>query len=206
MDVSDPTALVRESYNRLGSRYAEARSRTTGLDFVERAVRGLAPGSQVLDVGCGPGVPITRFLADRGFQVTGVDVSDEQLGLAAQEVPQATLLAGDICDLDLAERRYDAVVAWDSVFHIPRAKHVALFDKLARCLRPGGRLLITGGGSAGEFTDVMLGERLFYSGYAPDLVAAQLAAAGLTIVEQVLDDRSSRGHAVFLGELGRAGG
>ncbi len=204
MDASDPTAMVRESYDRLGARFGDARSLTRGLGLVQRAFRELAPGSRVLDVGCGPGLPITRYLVEQGFAVTGVDVSAEQLRIAAQRVPEADLREGDICELDFVDDAFGGIVAWDSVFHVPRAKHGALFGKFARWLRPGGRVLVTGGGSAGEFTDVMLGEAFFYSGYAPEGTVKLLAAAGFAVVEQVVDDSSGRGHVVFVAELGAA--
>ncbi len=202
MDASDPTAQVRESYDRLGPRFGQARSPTKGLDLVARAIRGLSPGGRVLDVGCGPGVPITRFLVEQGLSVTGVDVSAEQLRIAAQQVPEADLREGDVCDLELADDSYDAIVAWDSVFHVPRAKHGALFERFARWLRPGGRLLVTGGGSAGEFTDVMLGETFFYSGHEPPEVVTLLAAAGFAVLDPVVDEPSKRGHVVFSARLG----
>ncbi|MCH9688445.1 MAG: class I SAM-dependent methyltransferase [Deltaproteobacteria bacterium] len=200
MNVSDPTAMVRESYDRLGSRFGDARSPTKGLDLVGRAIDGLALGSKVLDVGCGPGVPIMRFLVEQGLAVTGIDVSAQQLRIAAEQVPEADLCVGDICEADIADDTYDAIVAWDSVFHIPREKHGALFDRFARWLRPGGRLLVTGGGSAGEFTDVMLGETFFYSGFDPERVTQLLVVAGFAVVEQVADGRSGRGHVVFIAE------
>lgn len=197
-DPIDPTERVRRSYDRLGPRFADARSPTYGLSFLDRVTAGLAPGARVLDVGCGPGVPLTRALVDRGFVVTGVDLSAEQLRIAARRVPEAMLRLGDICELHWEPDTFDAIVAWDSVFHVPRDRHLGLFAKFARWLRPGGRLLLTAGGSAGEFVDRMLGEEFFYSGEAPERVEGMLVAGGFATVERVAEDPAGRGHVVFL--------
>jgi ubiquinone/menaquinone biosynthesis C-methylase UbiE len=43
--------------------------------------------ANVLDIGCGPGVPVTRALVDCGFHVTGIDFSEQMLARAAVNVP-----------------------------------------------------------------------------------------------------------------------
>ena len=110
---------------------------------MEELSRDLRPGAPVLDLGCGAGVPATRWLADRGFDVTGVDLSENQLDLARKLVPEATFLKADMTELDFGSEIFDAVVAFHSIIHVPREEHPALLEKIHRWLRSGGLFLAT---------------------------------------------------------------
>jgi SAM-dependent methyltransferase len=152
----------------------------------------------VLDLGCGSGVPIARYLLDHGCRVTGVDASREMLGLARASCPEAALVEADMLSVDLPDR-YDGLVAWDSVFHVPRAWHEALFRAMARWLAPGGIVLLSVGGSEGEFVAPMFAVDFFYSAHAPAASRALLERAGFDVVLSEVDDPSSRGHVAMLG-------
>ena len=77
----------------------------------------------MLDLGCGAGVPVTRWLADRGFAVTGVDVSAKQLELARTYVPEGTFIKADMTEVVFGPESFDAVVAFHSIIHVPRTEH-----------------------------------------------------------------------------------
>lgn len=165
--------------------------------FVDRFLDLTAPGAHILDLGCGSGKPIGRYLLDRGFRLTGVDASLAMLDLARTNCPEAELIVGDMVSVALSDR-YDGIIAWDSIFHIPKAEHPALFDNLYRWLRPGAPVLLSLGGSDGEFTDRMFNVEFIYSGHAPDVAAVLLREAGFDILLWEIDDPSSRGHLSVL--------
>jgi SAM-dependent methyltransferase len=191
---------VAEAYDRAAEKYADARVPVTGSfrRLLDRLVQPLPAGASVLDVGCGHGVP-ARYLVDRGFRVTGLDGSARLLELARKAVPEATFHLGDMRSADPGGP-YDAVLAWDSVFHVPRGDHAAVFSRFRSWLGPGGRLLLSLGGSGGEeFTSEMLGETFFYSGHTPEASIELLEGAGFEIEHWEIDDPSSRGHIAILG-------
>jgi cyclopropane fatty-acyl-phospholipid synthase-like methyltransferase len=96
-------------------------------------------------------------------------------------------------------RAFDAVVAWDSVFHIPRVEHEGLFRRFRSWLRPGGRLLVSLGGSAdAELRSQMYGETFFYSAHAPSEALRLLEGVGFQVEHWEVDDPSSRGHIAVL--------
>lgn len=113
------------------------------ISALEELTRDLPPGAPVLDLGCGAGLPATRWLAEKGFSVTGVDVSAKQLELARRLVPEATLIKADMTQLHFAPETFAAVVALHSIIHVPREEHPALLADIHRWLRPGGYFLAT---------------------------------------------------------------
>jgi trans-aconitate methyltransferase len=189
------TPSVAAADDRIAERWAAARRRpTAGLRRALDALAGALPAAAaVLDVGCAHGVPVARWLVRRGFRVTGLDVSARLLAVARAEVPHATFVHGDMRTADPGGP-FDAVVAWDSVFHVPRAEHAAVFGRFHGWLRPGARLVVSLGGSAWEGTAEMHGEAFFYSGFESDESLRLLGAAGFDVLHAEIDDPSSRGH------------
>jgi len=165
--------------------------------YVDRFIALASPGGHILDVGCGSGSPIARHLLDRGYRITGVDASREMLRLARTNCPEAQLIHKEMTELDPPDR-YEGIVAWDSLFHVPREHHGRLFQSFHRWLAPGAPLLVSVGGSESEFTDQMFGVDFFYSAHSPDTSVALLREARFEILVAETDDPSSRGHFAVL--------
>jgi SAM-dependent methyltransferase len=108
----------------------------------------LTPGN-ALDVGCGEGADAI-WLAERGWQVTAVDISPvalERGALQAVEVSAEVAdrihwLHQDLIDWEPPARRYDLVTA--QYMHLPTEPRRRLFDRLASAVVCGGTLLIVG--------------------------------------------------------------
>jgi 2-polyprenyl-3-methyl-5-hydroxy-6-metoxy-1,4-benzoquinol methylase len=144
--VNEPHRRTVESgYDRMAEQYLATKDPEDPLAL--RALADLASllpkDAAVLDLGCGAGVPVTRWLADRGFAVTGVDVSAKQLELARTYVPEGTFIKADMTEVDFGPESLDAVVAFHSIIHVPRVEHPAPLESIHRWLRPGGALLAT---------------------------------------------------------------
>jgi SAM-dependent methyltransferase len=180
------------------SRARGAEGASKGRPFVDRLVRPLAPASRILDVGCGGGVPIAAYLVRRGFGVTGLDAAARMIALAREAVPGAEFVHGEMRTASFDDV-FDAIVAWDSVFHLPRTEHQAVFGRFRAWLRPGGRLLLSLGGSSEEgFTSKMFGETFYYSGHEPAMALRLVEQAGFRVEHWEIDDLASRGHMVVL--------
>jgi 2-polyprenyl-3-methyl-5-hydroxy-6-metoxy-1,4-benzoquinol methylase len=136
---------VESGYDRMAEQYLATKDPEDPL--VLRALEDLASllpsQAAVLDLGCGAGVPVTRWLADRGFAVTGVDVSARQLELARTYVPEGTFLKADMTEVVFESKSFDAVVAFHSIIHVPRTEHPTLLKRIHRWLKPAGALLAT---------------------------------------------------------------
>jgi tocopherol O-methyltransferase len=102
----------------------------------------LGKGDRVCDVGCGYGAPARLWARDYGAQVTGFTISAAQHAYAeaqAVEGPAPEYRLQDVLENDLPDGAFDAVVAVESLTHIPDQPGV--LREAARLLRPGGRLV-----------------------------------------------------------------
>ena len=182
------------------------------LGYVDKILDGLPAGAKVLDLGCGTGHPIAKYMVQRGYHVVGVDQSEKMLAIAKEVVPEAEFIHDDMVELQLADK-FAAAIAWDSVFHVERKHHAAIYRKLANALELGGRLLLSVGGTDVDssiedataadsrvegFTSEMFGHTFFYSGYAPGVALQLLTAEGFEIEVWEVDDPSSRGHIAVI--------
>lgn len=108
----------------------------------------LEPGMRVLDVGCGPGRH-SLSLARRGFEVVGVDRSDEFVRLAREAATAAGLSSAsfecaDVRDLAHAGEFDAAICLCQGGFGLLGGRdETDVFGRIARTLRPGGRLAVS---------------------------------------------------------------
>jgi SAM-dependent methyltransferase len=136
---------VESGYDLMAEQYLATKNREDPLALTALGdLASLLPrDAAVLDLGCGAGVPVTRWLSDKGFAVTGVDVSARQLKLARTYVPEATFIKADMTEVTFPPGSLDAVVAFYSIIHLPRTEHPALLGRIHRWLRPEGIFLAT---------------------------------------------------------------
>lgn len=139
----DDREIVRRGYDELAETYAARRS-SDGREVavLDNFLDCLPESARVLDAGCGQGTPVLRRLAEAATGI-GVDFSREQLRLARETVPAASLVQGDMTALPLRAGAFDGVTAFNSLIHVPLAEHRTVVDEFARVLRPGGRVLLS---------------------------------------------------------------
>lgn len=155
------------------------------------------PGAAILDIGCGTGEPIAADLIRRGAVVTGIDAAPAMIARARSRFPEHDWRIADMRNLDL-EDRFDAVIAWDSFFHLPRGDQPAVLARLAAHGRPGAPLLFTSGPENSETVGDLFGEPLFHASLDPGEYQAILAAAGCEVLRYVSNDPTCGGHNVWL--------
>ncbi|MFJ6294308.1 SAM-dependent methyltransferase [Streptomyces griseoviridis] len=151
-----------------------------------------AAGQHLIDVGCGHGSTAARIVAHHAVRITGVSVSDYQVGLAnSRPLPadlpgQATFQLADAMELPFPDGSFDGAYAIESLMHM-KDKRAAL-GHLARVLRPGGRLVIAehhleGDLDAEEAARMADSYAFFKIELTTDRYGALLSEAGLKIVD-----------------------
>src|SRR5712691_8453956 len=161
----EPKEIVARGYDAIALRYAEWAGQIDSpvMEWVRDLDARLDVDADVLELGCGRGVPTTRELARR-HRVTGVDISAVQIELARHHVPEASFVHGDAMEVEVAPASFDAVVALFVFGHVPTEEQSGLIARIGLWLRDGGLFLGTfAAGDAGEAIEVdWLGAPMFF--------------------------------------------
>ena len=182
------TATIGQKYDKIAdwwnARHLES---DYGVAQFERAL-GYAGenGGRALDVGCGSGGRFIRTLVVKGYEVTGIDASAEMVRIAEKNHPDQTFIQADITDWDTDER-FDFILGWDSLFHLPYDAQEPVLRKLADMLTEGGIMIHTFGDADGPISDEWLGQTFDYSSVGINRNLEILTEAGLKIMHLELD-------------------
>ena len=86
---------------------------------------------------------------------------------ARANVPGGTFIHSDVMSVDFPPSHFDAVVAFCSVFHLPRKEHARLFRRIHGWLKPGGYLMATVSlwNEAAYTEDDFFGVTMYWSNY-----------------------------------------
>jgi len=135
MRAEDPYQRIAAVYDRL-IEPMQAGVRTVALDVVPPY-----PGWQVLDVGCGTGTGMARYV-EAGCTVTGVDVSESMLERARARLgDRAALHLTDGDTLPFDGGRFDLVTTSMVLHEVAADARMALVAEMVRVARPDSRLL-----------------------------------------------------------------
>jgi SAM-dependent methyltransferase len=161
-------------------------------------------GGRVLDLGCGAGIPVARDLAALGHSVLGIDGSVQQIVRARRNVPAATFIEADMCEVEFATASFDAVGAFYSITHIPPAEQGQLISKIALWLKPGGTLIASfGAGEAGEWIGEWLGTTMFFGHGGEEATLSCLRHAGLNVRRRSVEQQDNEDAAFLWVEAGK---
>lgn len=201
--------LVRRGYDAISRVYRDDAGRANpgsdeGTDRYEGWVDDLAklirPRARVLDLGCGAGVPATKLLTDRNFDVLGVDISAVQIERARQLVPGAKFELADMVTWEHEPASFDAVVSFYALIHVPLADQQVLLAKIRLWLRPAGYLLAIVGSERWTGIEDYFGAAMFWDHADRDTYLAWLTAADLAPVWDRFVPEGNAGHTLVLAQ------
>jgi predicted TPR repeat methyltransferase len=186
----DPKDIVERGYDTIADRFAAWQAQIsdeTRLRWLHDLLEQLPERPEVLELGIGAGVESSRILAERG-QLTGVDLSREQLKRAQERLPGATLIHGDVTQVELPPASFDAVVSFYVLNNLPQDELGPLMCRVAGWLRPGGWFLASlpssdNPGWRGEW----LGTEMYFAGCDPKTNRRLTEAAGLELEREELE-------------------
>ena len=169
--MGDWREVVERGYDHIGERYLRLRNSgpDAGAPFLALAIEGMPEGGTAIDLGCGPGRPVTAKLSLRGMAI-GVDLSTEQLRLARREAPHARLVRADITSVAFRPGSVDLVTAFHVLNHVPGQLLPTMLGQIADWLRHEGMLVasFSAGAMQESITPDWLGAPMFFAGLNPD--------------------------------------
>lgn len=196
--MSGPFDVVRRGYDQIGERYREwSATSDVRRRWLDVLMAHLQADAVVVELGCGPGEPATRRLAER-CRVIAVDGSAGQLRLARSAAPSALLIQADMMQFGLRPASVDAVASFYALGHVPAERHAPLFAAIGRWLRPGGILLTSAPVGAGDMTQPSwLGVPMFFGGIGEAATRRAITDAGLDLLRlDVVDEDEGNGRIV----------
>jgi SAM-dependent methyltransferase len=189
---------VIDLYERHAHDYDQDRSRRLQeREWLDKFLAFVDSAEPILDVGCGVGEPIARYLIERGYRVLGVDSSPTMIEICRGRFPGTTWLVGDMRQLRL-RHRFAGVVAWDSFFHLHGDDQRGMFKRFAAHTLPGAPLMFTSGTSEGEAIGSYHGAPLYHGSLDAAEYEQLLGANNFSIEDHIVDDPQCGMHTIWL--------
>ncbi len=159
-----------------------------GVNAVRKWARSLPWGAAVIDLGCGPGFPITEALVTEGLNVFAVDAAPSFVEAFRRNLPNTPVVCEAVQDSTFFDRSFDGVLAWGLIFLLSPEDQRHLIRRIADILVPGGRLLFTScaGTEPLVWNDAMTG--LESRSLGAEEYRRQLAAVGLSVTGEYDDE------------------
>jgi SAM-dependent methyltransferase len=184
--MTDPT----NGYEGIAAEFLAGRGRAPSTGVGAKAVREwahtLPSGAAVIDLGCGPGIPITRELVSQNLNVYAIDASPSMVNAFRRNFPQIPVACESVEDSLFFIRRFDAVLSWGLIFLLLPEQQRHLIQRFADILVPGGRLLFTSPPEPEVWSDAMTGLESRSLGAAE--YRNQLSAVGLSVLREFEDE------------------
>jgi SAM-dependent methyltransferase len=198
----DAKRIVEAGYDRIGEdyrRWSEGQpTDDVRAEYVREVLARLPANTDVLELGCGPGVDAARLA--RGARYVGVDLSSAQLSIARAHVPNGTFTHADLTNVEFPLGSFDAVVSFYVFNHVPSGEQGGTFRRIHGWLRPGGFFCASFG--ARKHDDMIeedwLGVPMFFASNGYDENVGLLEEAGFALERSELRTvREDDGEVTF---------
>ena len=198
MDLSNGyEAVSQEFIARRGN--PRTRSIAIGVKEVRRWAKTLPRGSSVIDLGCGPGIPITVVLVEEELDVFGVDAAPSFVAAFQRNLPGTPIICESVLESRFFDRTFNAVLAVGLMFLLKVEDQHRLIRRFAEILMPGGRLLFTASARPNLGNDTMTGlESVSLGG---EQYRKLLGAGGISVVEEYDDVGENRYFDAVKGKM-----
>ena len=177
------------------ARRGSGRSAGVGVNAVRKWARTLPRGASVIDLGCGPGFPITEVLIAEGLNVFGVDAAPSFVQAFRRNLPNIPIVCEAVQDSRFFDRTFDGVLAWGLIFLLSPEDQRSLLQRIADILVPGGRLLFTSPAEPLVWNDAMTG--LESRSLGAEEYRRHLSAVGLSVTSEYEDEGQNHYFDVF---------
>ncbi len=154
----------------------------------------------ILDLGCGSGEPIGRYIFGQGCSLTGVDSSPELIAMCRKSLPSQNWHISDMRTFTI-EFSFNGILAWDSFFHLNQTDQRQMFATFRKHAAPRAALMFTSGTSHGEAIGSFRGEPLYHASLDPAEYRALLDASGFAVVQHLIEDPTCGGRTIWLSQL-----
>jgi len=167
------------------------KGRGTAIDGIGKSTahqwaQTLRPGSDILDIGCSSGIPVSKVLVDAGMMVYGIDASPTLVNAFHKNFPDLPIACEAVEEFAFFGRQFDGIISVGLIFLLCEETQIMLIDKASSALKPGGKFLFTATYSAHTWKDIMTGWQSISLG--AERYRELIAASGLSRIDEFKDE------------------
>lgn len=199
----DKSKLSVDTYEKIAGKYAEQYfDDMVDVPYIDKFLAKLPKQGKILDVGSGPG-QFANHMTQKGFEVIGIDFSNEMVSISKRKVPNVDFLHMDMRQLDFPDNSFDGVFSAYSLIHIPSEEVLETLKGFRRVLKLGGFVEIAvQKGEADRIIDepFMPTEKMFFNFFTEERISNFIEAAGFQVVLQeimAIDDAETMSDKVI---------
>ncbi len=190
MSNNDPERVTSQSYDRFSEYYAGLHSSTDEMGEQLESFISLLSGRRILDVGCGNGRDM-KYLASRGLDVWGLDLSKRLLQFAKRDRLEVALM--DMRGIGFLGHAFDALWVCASLLHVPKHDVLDALSEFHRVLKADGTIYISVKEGEGEkFVEERQGFKRFFSFYKQSEFETLLGKAHFEVVKSQAESKNGQ--------------
>lgn len=194
MTTDDYLAPTIATYDRTVEQYVQSTAKLVLYEEIEKFAKLMPPKARILDAGCAWGRD-SKLFVERGYDVTGIDLSEGFLVEALKRVLNAKFINMDLRAMDFPDNSFEGIWACASLLHLTLADIQKVLNDFFRILSPGGTVFLHVkrglGDNLGTRSQTVEGERFFVY-LEPEQLNGMAESAGFSIVETYLFSERER--------------
>lgn len=189
---------AKAEYDLIANQWCSVRTELPDADMTlfDLFLDNLQPNAKILDLGCGHGTPVAKLMSRHGHRILGVDRSAKLLEYAKRDLPEHEWIQSDLESYQPIDK-FDGIIIWDSMFHLPREEHITLLKKAFNALKYKGVIILSSGGSKYDnpaFTGSMFNHEFFYDSFTIQELLDICEGIGLRIIQTKLVNEPDGGR------------
>ena len=135
-----------------------------------------------MDVGSGTGI-VAKQLSELGFQVTGIDNSNEMNRIARNQAPKAKFLEVNFKKFKLLENNFDAIIAFFSLLHVQKGIFNRTLQKILSYLKKDGFFVFSMVEGNIEGEEFYMGQKMYFSSFPREKLEKIIHLLALKILD-----------------------
>ena len=183
------------AYEMHALKFLDAREQwSVGARIVARWAKALPVGTDVIEIACGGGYPVSRTLVEAGVNLWAIDSSPTLLERFRSRFPTIPTQCAQASESDYFGRQFGAAIAIGLLFLLEESEQVALLRRVSAILLPGGRFLFDAPIETGRWRDTTTGHECRSLGRAKYVEA--LENAGFCVIGTHVDEGKNNHYEV----------
>ncbi|HLA23201.1 MAG TPA: methyltransferase domain-containing protein [Candidatus Nanoarchaeia archaeon] len=173
-------------YDSKGERFLDFYNKSQANEIIQikkHLLNHIPKKAIILECGCGTG-KIAKFLSEKEFLVTGIDISKQMIKIAKENAPNANFKLKSLYDLNFPAKTFDAITSFFVLLHVEKDRLPSIFKSFNNILKSNGFLLFSINKGKGEGYNNFQGKNVYFSSYSKKEIKEVLKKSGFKIIWQ----------------------